>query len=120
MIQAAQQELAARVESLLREARLLEENASIRSYSTPRRLAVLVTHVIAQQPDMEEDLVGPSWKIAWQQESFSPAAAAFARKVGVSVEQLRKVITPKGEYVGATVLRKGESAQAILMAGLPS
>ncbi len=120
MIQAAQQELATRVESLLREARLLEDNASIRSYSTPRRLAVRVTGVIAQQPDMEEELVGPSWKIAWQQESFSPAAAAFARKVGVSVEQLRKVITPKGEYVGATVLRKGESAQAILMAGLPS
>ena len=120
MILAAQQELATRVEMLLREARLLEDSALIRSYSTPRRLAVRVTDVITLQPDIEEEMVGPSWKIAWQQESFSPAAAAFARKAGVSVSQLRKVITPKGEYVGATVLRKGESAQAILMAGLTS
>ena len=119
MIATAQQELAARLKTLLGEARLLDAAASVTAYSTPRRLAVLVTGVVAQQPDVEEEVVGPSWKIAWQQDAFTAAALAFARKVGVAAEALRKVATPKGEYVGATVLRKGESAAAILSAQLP-
>lgn len=120
MLAAAQKELAERVESLLREQRLLESSSQIVSYSTPRRLAALASGLKAQQSDVQEEVVGPSWKIAWQQDAFSAAATAFARKVGVSVDALRKVATPKGEYVGATVLRRGEAASAILAAMLPA
>ncbi len=120
MLAAAQQELASRVEALLREHRLLESAFQITAFSTPRRLAVLVSGVIPRQPDIEEEMIGPSWKIAWQQESFSPAATAFARKAGVPVDALRKIATPKGEYVGATVLRQGEAASAILVTALPA
>ncbi len=119
MISAAEQELSARLQSMLGEARLLNAQSSIKTYSTPRRLAVLVSGVIAQQPDVEEELIGPSWKIAWQQDAYTAAAQAFARKIGVSVNALRKLTTPKGEYIGATVLRKGESADAMLSARLP-
>ncbi len=123
MLAAAERELATRVEALLREHRLLDQTDAtfhVISFSTPRRLAVLVSGVIAHQPDLEEEVVGPSWKIAWQQDSFSPAAIAFARKIAVSTDALRKIATPKGEYVGATVLRKGEAASAILAAELPA
>ncbi len=120
MLAAAQQELAARVDTLLHEHRLLESAFQITAFSTPRRLAILVSGVIPRQPDIEEELIGPSWKIAWQQESFSPAATAFARKAGVTVDALRKIATPKGEYVGATVLRQGETASAILATALPA
>ena len=42
MIASAQKELAERTKKLLREQNLLEETATVQSYSTPRRLAVLV------------------------------------------------------------------------------
>ncbi len=119
MIAAAEQDIRELVKALLGDARLLHAESSVTAYSTPRRLAVLVTGVIAKQPDAEEELIGPSWKMAWQQDAWTAAALAFARKVGVSADALRKVTTPKGEYIGATVQRKGESAATILSARLP-
>ena len=49
-----------------------------------------------------------------------PAAAeAFAKKAGVAVSELQKIVNPKGEYVGATVKRKGRTATDILATDLP-
>jgi len=118
MIAAAQGELARRVEELLTRERLLSGGA-VTSYSTPRRLAVLVSDVLAAQADAEEQLTGPSWAVAFKGGEPTPAAQAFAKKAGVEVAALQKVTTPKGEYVSATVLRKGRSANDILKEFLP-
>src|SRR5271155_3006589 len=118
MIAAAQGELARRVEELLTRERLLSGGA-VTSYSTPRRLAVLVSDVLAAQADAEEQLTGPSWAVAFKGGEPTPAAQAFAKKAGVEVAALQKVTTPKGEYVSATVLRKGRSAAEVLTEFLP-
>src|SRR5271155_2861477 len=114
MIAAAQDELARRVEAMLTRQRLLGSPATITSYSTPRRLAVRVEGVLAQQPDLEEQLTGPSWKAAFPQGELGPAAQAFAKKAGVPVTALKKITTPKGEYAAVTVQRLGESAAKVL------
>lgn len=119
MIAAAEAELARRVEKLLSSQRLLEPEYTVQSFSTPRRLAVLLSGVRAQQSDAEENLTGPSWKVAFQNGEPTAAALAFAKKAGVEVAALRKVETAKGEYVGATVQRKGETASDLLAAHLP-
>ena len=113
MIAAAQAELARRVEELLIRERLMD-GAAVASYSTPRRLAVLVSGVPVAQADSEEQLTGPSWAVAFKNGEATPAAQAFAKKAGVEVAALEKVTTPKGEYVSATVLRKGRSAADVL------
>ncbi|WP_158749452.1 glycine--tRNA ligase subunit beta [Acidobacterium sp. S8] len=118
MIAAAQAELARRVEELLTRERLLGGGAAI-SYSTPRRLAVLVGGVVTAQADAEEQLTGPSWGVAFKNGEVTPAALAFAKKAGVDVAALQKVTNAKGEYVSATVLRKGRSAAAVLTEQLP-
>ena len=82
--------------------------AKVTTYSTPRRLAVLAEGLLAKQADIEEILTGPSWK-----------AHAFAKKAGVAAAELKKVTTPKGEYVGATVRRPGRTAHEILADELP-
>jgi len=119
MIAPAQQELARRVEDLLTRERLLDAAHSISSYSTPRRLAVLVGDVTQRQLNTEEQLTGPSWKIAFKDEQPTPAAIAFAKKAGVEVSALIRVALPKGEYVGATVHRAGRSAAEVLAEQLP-
>src|ERR1700722_973795 len=117
MVAAAQAELARRVEALL--ARLRLAGSAITSYSTPRRLAVRVEGVLACQPDLEEQLTGPSWKAAFPNGQPGPAAQAFAKKAGVLVEALEKITTPKGEYAAATVHRPGQIAGKVLSEALP-
>jgi glycyl-tRNA synthetase beta chain len=118
MIDGAREELARRVGDLLQRERLAESPA-IRAFSTPRRLAVLAAGVSPAQPDVQERVTGPSLKVAYKDGSPTPAAEAFARKANVPVDALEKVSTPKGEYLAATVQKKGRRASEILAESLP-
>jgi glycyl-tRNA synthetase beta chain len=120
MIASAEQELAARVKSMLSAENLLAADADIRSYATPRRLAITIPVVLERQQDVTEQLTGPAWKVAFKDGQPTPAAAAFAKKAGVRVETLVKQTTAKGEYVSATVTRTGRSAAEILIEKLPA
>jgi len=119
MIAGAEAELGKRVNDLLARERLLGPSALLKTYSTPRRLAVLVEDVLAVQADIEEKLTGPSWKVAFKDGVPTPAAEAFAKKAGVAATALQKVTNAKGEYVGATVKKAGRSAAELLNADLP-
>jgi glycyl-tRNA synthetase beta chain len=119
MIAGAEAELGRRVNELLTRERLLGAAAKVATYSTPRRLAVLIEDVLASQADTEETLTGPSWKVAFKDGTPTPAAHAFAKKAGVDVAALEKVTNAKGEYVGATLKRVGRAASELLAAELP-
>src|SRR5664279_2228516 len=118
MIDSARDELARRVSELLQRERLAN-SPTVQSYSTPRRLAILAQGVSPSQADVTEQLTGPSLKIAYKDGVPTPAAEAFARKAGVNVNALEKVTTPKGEYLAATVQKKGRTASEILSESLP-
>jgi len=127
MMAGAEAELRRRVSDLLKRERLIAPEANpeanigakVTTYSTPRRLAVLAEGVLAKQADTEEVLTGPSWKVAFKDGEPTAAAQAFAKKADVAVAELKKVISPKGEYVGATVKRAGRTANEILADELP-
>src|SRR3569833_564902 len=119
MIAGAEAELGKRVQELLTRERLLDEGATVKTYSTPRRLVVLVKGVRAAQADVEEKLMGPSWSVAFKDGAPTKAAEAFAKKAGVEIAALEKVSTAKGENVGATAKRAGKAAPEILAAELP-
>ena len=70
-------------------------------------------------PMFTEQLTGPSLKVAYKDGEPTPAAEAFARKAGVPVDELEKITTPKGEYLAATVQKKGRAASEILAESLP-
>ncbi len=119
MIAGAEAELGSRVNELLTRERLLGPKAKLTTYSTPRRLAVLVEDLLQSQTDTEEKLTGPSWKVAFKDGAPTAAAEAFAKKAGVAVAALVKVANAKGEYVGAIVKRQGRAAAELLAAELP-
>jgi glycyl-tRNA synthetase beta chain len=119
MIAGAEAELGRRVHELLTRERLLDPASKVTTYSTPRRLAVLVEGVLAAQADTEEQMTGPSWKIAFKDGAPTSAAEAFAKKAGIAVSALEKVTTAKGEYVGVSIKRQGRSASELLAAELP-
>ena len=118
MIDAASRELRERLHALLQRERL-DPTGAISHLDTPRRLAVLASGIPVSQPDITEQVSGPSAQIAYKDGQPTPAAHAFAKKVGVDVASLEKVSTPKGEYLAATVTRKGRTAAEILAETLP-
>ena len=130
MIDDARSELVKRMAALLARESLMkptggkpveDENSwtAFASYSTPRRLAFRVSDIPTHQPDVTEQVTGPSFKVAYKDGKPTPAAEAFAKKVGVEVSALDKVTTPKGEYLAATVTRKGRRASEILAEAVP-
>jgi glycyl-tRNA synthetase beta chain len=96
MIDGARQELAKRVSDLLKRERLISSDCTAApgsnaiAFSTPRRLAVVARNIEARQPNVEEQLFGPSTKVAFKDGKPTPAAEAFARKAGVDVSKLDK------------------------------
>jgi glycyl-tRNA synthetase beta chain len=113
MIEPAEEELYQHVTQMLLREKLLSEVRGSR-YSTPRRLAVLVHGVLPKQEDIEEELIGPSCKVAYKDGVPTPAAEAFAKKAGVTVTDLKRITNPKGEYVAATIKRIGRTAEEVL------
>ena len=118
MIEAGSLELRERVGKLLERERLAP-NGAIAFLDTPRRLAVLASGIPAAQPDVTEQITGPSLAVAYKDGQPTAAAHAFAKKAGVEVSQLEKASTPKGEYLSAKVTKKGRAASEILAELLP-
>jgi glycyl-tRNA synthetase beta chain len=117
MIDSASEELRERVARLLGRERLAADQ--IVRFDSPRRLAVMALEVSGSQPDVTEQVSGPSVNVAYKDGQPTAAAHAFAKKVGVNVMRLEKVTTPKGEYLTAKITKKGRSASEVLAENLP-
>jgi glycyl-tRNA synthetase beta chain len=118
MIDAAETALGVRVAKLLLDHALLAM-PTVPTMSTPRRLTVWANGISAAQPDVIEQLTGPSVAHAYKDGQPTQAAVSFAKKVGVEVAQLKNTSTPKGEYLSAEVVKKGRTAKEILAEHLP-
>lgn len=109
----ALEDLRGRITEGLRAARLA--HGEVRAFGTPRRLAVQIRGVADASSDRSTVVVGPSAKAAYDREGKpTQAAERFALGLKISVEALRRVQTPKGEYVAALVEEKGRPALALL------
>jgi glycyl-tRNA synthetase beta chain len=72
----------------------------IRAFSTPRRLAVLVSGLDTRQPDATFERVGPAKRAAFTADNEPmPALNGFLRSCGATLEDAVVESTPKGEYV---------------------
>ncbi|MEQ8383503.1 MAG: glycine--tRNA ligase subunit beta [Coleofasciculus sp. A1-SPW-01] len=92
---------------------------SIQVYGTPRRLAILIQGLPRQQPDREEEVKGPPVKAAFKHGKPTKAAEGFARKQGVSLDDLEIRETKKGEFVFVVKKIIGRSAIEILPEVIP-
>ena len=99
MIEPALAQMQGSCESSLREAVVSFD--SIRTYSSPRRLTLLVSGLPERQPDREEMTLGPPRDVAYDSENRpTKALEGFARKMEVSVQDLEEVKSDRGVYLG--------------------
>ncbi|MDL1970280.1 MAG: glycine--tRNA ligase subunit beta [Candidatus Desulfofervidaceae bacterium] len=92
----------------------------INPLATPRRLVVFVTGLPEKQADKVEEVIGPPYRVAFDNEGKpTKAAFGFAQKQGVSVEALQVIDTPKGQYVGVKIHETGRPTAEVLAELLP-
>jgi glycyl-tRNA synthetase beta chain len=90
----------------------LEQNrlahGDIKSFASPRRLAVLVTDLAASQEDREVTKKGPPLSIALDDAGEATRAGqAFAKKCGVNFAELQRHKTDAGEWLSYTAIESG-------------
>jgi len=81
---------------------------NVKSYASPRRLAVLINGLADKQADREIEKRGPSTKAP------EKAVEGFARSCGVTADQLEKIDTNKGEYFNFKATEEGKATTSLL------
>ncbi|WP_062355774.1 glycine--tRNA ligase subunit beta [Bacillus kwashiorkori] len=85
------------------------------TYSTPRRLAVLIKDLAESQKDMDEEVKGPAKKIAIAETGeWTKAAIGFTRGQGVTVDNIYFKEINGIEYVHVKKFIKGKETKELL------
>jgi glycyl-tRNA synthetase beta chain len=93
-------------------------HGEMRSFATPRRLAVLVRDLAVMQPAQSIKLKGPPVSAAFDKDGKPTAAATkFAEKCGAEVSALTRISEGKGEFLYFAGSKPG-LATAGLLAGI--
>ena len=113
-----ERELANRVAGLLDAHEI--PHGGVRTCSTPRRVALVIEDVADRAPVGEETVTGPPTRVALDGDGKPRVPGLkFAEKMGVPFEQLIKLDTPKGEYLGFVRATGGEETIELLEEELP-
>ena len=100
--------------------KFLKENGlsfkDIKTFSTPRRLTILVEDLAEKQEDIDEVKKGPAKKIAQDADgNWTKAAQGFARGQGVSVDDIYFEELQGTEYAYVHIQKEGKKASDILL-----
>ncbi|WP_138415742.1 glycine--tRNA ligase subunit beta [Aquibacillus sediminis] len=111
----AQKQLEQKTRDWLTELRIPFEK--IKTYVTPRRLAVVITEVAEKQHDIEEEAKGPAKKIALDEEgNWSKAAIGFTKGQGKNVEDIYFKELKGIEYAYVNKFIEGKQTKELLPA----
>lgn len=109
------QQLEKRVRDFLTEQHL--EFGAIKTYATPRRLAILIEDLADKQADIHEEAKGPAKKIALDAEGhWSKAAQGFVRGQGLTTDDITFKELKGVEYVYVEKSIIGKPVETILPA----
>lgn len=94
------------------------QHGEVRTFGTPRRLAVAIADVAPARPAVDRVVTGPPVAQAFPNGAPGPVAEAFAKARGVTVEQLLQVDTPKGKVIAVRRVEGGEPVGEVVAKGL--
>ncbi|WP_448587261.1 glycine--tRNA ligase subunit beta [Thermocrinis sp.] len=81
----------------------------LKTYATPRRLAV-ITEDFEDKPQEKEELIyGPPMSVAYKDGQPTKALLGFLERVGASLDQVVEVQKGEGRYVAVKRIHKGKS-----------
>ncbi|MCP5169474.1 MAG: glycine--tRNA ligase subunit beta [Hahellaceae bacterium] len=102
------------------EAGLKEANlgySKIERFAAPRRLAVRISGLELQQPDIQIEKRGPALKAAYDAEGNpSKALEGFLRSCNAGIEQIETLETDKGSWIVFRATQTGQKTEDLLAA----
>jgi glycyl-tRNA synthetase beta chain len=91
------------------------EHGEVKSFATPRRLALQIQECMLQQPNRQIERRGPALQAAFDEEGIpTKAAEGFARSCGTTVDQLSRLETDKGTWLAYNLDEQGKPASELL------
>jgi len=96
------------------------DHGNIKTFGTPRRLAITIDDMAAKQRSESTEVLGPPARIGFDDEGKpTMAAEKFAEKAGVPLSRLKRKVTEKGEYLAARKTERGLATRTVLKTLLP-
>ena len=93
---------------------------NIKTYGTPRRLTFIVENISEKQSNLEEEVKGPSKKIALDADgNFTKPALGFMKSKGIKEEDVVFKTVGKDEYIFGTIRQEGKETSEVLKTILP-
>ncbi|MBQ6631204.1 MAG: glycine--tRNA ligase subunit beta, partial [Romboutsia sp.] len=93
---------------------------NIKTYGTPRRLTFIVENISEKQSNLEEEVKGPSKKIALDADgNFTKPALGFMKSKGLKEEDVVFKTVGKDEYIFGTIRQEGKETSEVLKSILP-
>ena len=106
-------QLVERAADFMKENRL--QYRDIKPFSTPRRLAILISDVADKADDLTKEIKGPAKKAAFDKEgNYSKAAQGFARGQGMTTDDITFKEFKGNEYIFVTKFEAGQPAAEVL------
>lgn len=101
------------IEQQLKESELVFTSST--SLNSPRRLAVIVTDLQAQQADKVVEKRGPAVSAAFAEDGTpTKAALGWARGNGIDISEAERLVTDKGEWLLHKAVAKGQNVTTLL------
>lgn len=92
----------------------------INTYGTPRRLTFIVKGISERQSNLEEEVKGPSKKIALDADgNFTKPTLGFMKSKGIKEEDVVFKTVGKDEYIFGTIRQEGKETSEVLKNILP-
>lgn len=114
-LQVIYSELAAKTKEVFKKNHLSFQGIQVGA--TPRRIALFLASVGAQQEDQVLELSGPSYEKAYDAEGQpTPALNGFLKSKNLNLKDVILKVTPKGKFVVGRKKEKGRPAHSILPA----
>ena len=110
--------MASEISARLKTARIA--HGSVKTYGTPKRLALIVEDIADAQESVTTEVTGPPEKVAFDKDGNPQMPAIkFAEKLGVPVEDVTIKETKKGRYLCGMQTETSEASGVVLTKILP-
>ena len=88
--------------------------SGIESFSTPRRVAIIVKDIAEKQADLDKKSVGPSVEIAYKDGALTKAGEGFIKSQKAAPDDVKIIENEKGKYISIEKFIAGKPTKEVL------